>query len=132
MTICQCPPGNLNLGAAFAIALLQGKEGLKTSADLYPQESSETYVKKRNCLIFFLSSIVLTVALAWPENRHVKLIEHLAEGFSVSDCWVCMAPLRSIASMPIYAAVALNWTILDYVTNQRENDGGNSKCVDEN
>ena len=59
---------------------LQGKEGLKTSADLYAQESSETYVKKRNCLIFFLSSIVLTVALAWPENRYVKLIENLAEG----------------------------------------------------
>jgi len=47
------PHGNLNLGAAFTDASLQGKEGLKTSADLYPQESSETYVKKINVLIFF-------------------------------------------------------------------------------
>ena len=38
---------------------------------------------------------------------------------------------RSVGSVPIYAAVALNWTILNYVTNQMEN-GGNCKCVDEN
>jgi len=43
-----------------------------------------------------------------------------------------MALPRSVGSMPIYAAVAVNWTILDYVTNQMENKGGNSKCVDEN
>jgi len=53
LTICQHLPGNLNLGAAFTDALLQGKEGLKTSVDLYPQKSSETYVKKINVLIFF-------------------------------------------------------------------------------
>ncbi len=66
-------------------AFLQGKEGLKTSADLYPQESSEIYVKKLPNI--FLSSIVLTVALAWLEKKYVKLIENLDEGFSVSDCW---------------------------------------------
>ena len=38
--------------------------------------------------------------------------------------WVCM-------TLPRSAAVALNWTIVNYVTNQMEN-GGNCKCVDEN
>ena len=55
----------------------------------------------------------------------------LKEGISVSDCWVRMTLPRSVGSVPIYTAVALNWTILNYVTNQMEN-GGNCKCVDEN
>jgi len=50
----------------------------------------------------------------------------------VFQTWVCVALPRSVGSVPIYAAVALNWTTLDYVTKQMEDDGGNCRCVHEN